>query len=66
MTDALRYWDPALDRRPRPILTIYEPRHGPIWVATLPNWRKRIVISSATAFAAAVAIRGLLRPRSIL
>lgn len=66
MTDALRHWDPALDRRPRPILAVHEPRHGPIWVATLPNWRKRIVISSATAFAAAVAIPCLLRPRSNL
>ena len=54
MTGVLRDWDPPAERQGPPPLAIYEPGHGPIWVATLPNWRNRALVGSAAAVAVAI------------
>ena len=64
MTDVLRDWGPPPEDRRPPALAIYEPGHGPIWVATLPNWRTRALVGFATAVAVATAVRGLALVRS--
>ena len=49
MTNAASGWvhEPRPGHPPR--LTVYEPRPGPIWVASLPDWRKRLTIAGAVA-----------------
>jgi hypothetical protein len=66
MTEALRDWAPPPEDQMPPSLAIYQPEHGPIWVATLPNWRNRAFVGSAATVAIAIALRGvsLLRPQT--
>jgi hypothetical protein len=57
MTDALRDWRPTPEHRSPQPLAIYQPGHGPIWVATLPNWRNRALVGSAAAVVVTIAWR---------
>ena len=58
MTDALRDWCPTPEDQGPPGLTVYEPSHGPVWVATLPNWRNRVLVGFAVTAAVTIACRG--------
>jgi hypothetical protein len=43
-------------------LALYEPAHGPVWVAGLPNWRRRLTMAGAVGVVPLVA---WLRNRSL-
>jgi hypothetical protein len=57
MTEAAVDWLSEPEQDEGPYLALVEPDHGPIWVATLPNWRKRLVVTGAVVVVAVSALK---------